>query len=74
MRDACGLDAADHLDDQVDVVARHEAGGVRGQQPVGYVDLARRVDAAYGDPDELDRRAHARLEVVGLLLQEPDDL
>ena len=61
------LDAADHLDHQVDVVAGHQARGVGGEQPLGDVDLARRVDPAYGDPDQLDRGAHPGRQVAGLL-------
>ena len=42
--------------------------------PVGHLDLARRVEPAYGDADQLDRRADPGLEVAGLLLQEADHL
>ena len=41
---------------------------------VGHVDVARRVEPAYGDPDQLDRRADPRGEVAGLLVQQPHDL
>ncbi len=68
------FDAADHLDDEVDVVAGDERLGVGGEQALGDVDVARRVDASYGDPDELDRRADAGLEVVGLLEKQADHL
>ena len=68
------LDAADDLDDDVHVVAGDQRGGVGGEQPVGHVDLAGRVEAAYGDADQLDRLADPRLEVAGLLLQEADHL
>ena len=60
--------------DQVDVVAGDQACGVGGEQPVGDVDLARRVEAAYGDADQLDRRAHAGGEVAGLLGEQPHHL
>ena len=68
------LDAADHLDDQVDVVAGDQPRGVGGQQPLGDLDLARRVEPAYGDTDELDRGAHPGRQVAGLLLQQPHHL
>ena len=50
------------------------AGRVGGQQPVGHVDLAGRVEAAYGDADQLDRRADPGREVTGLLLEQADHL
>ena len=68
------LDAADDLDDQVDVVAGHESRGVGGQQPLGHVHVTRRVEASYGDADELDRRAHAGGQVVVLLAEQPHHL
>ncbi len=68
------LDAADHLDDQVDVVARDQGRRVGGEQPFGHLDLARRVEPAHGDADQVDRRAHARGQVAGLLLEQPHHL
>ena len=68
------LDAADDLDDDVHVVAGDQRGRVGGEQPLGHLDLAGRVEAAYGDADQLDRLADPRLEVTGLLLQEADHL
>ena len=44
------------------------------EQLVGHVDVARRVEAAYGDADQLDRRADPRGQVVGLLVQQPHHL
>ena len=40
----------------------------------GHVDLAARVEAAYGDADQLDRRPHPGLEVGGLLGEQPHHL
>ena len=68
------LDAADHLDHQVDVAAGDQAVRVGGEQPVGHVDVARRVEAAYGDADQLDRRADPGGEVAGLLGEQPHHL
>ena len=69
------LDAADHLDHHVDVVALDQAERVGGEQ--------RRVDRqvaavaagpAHGDADELQRGADPGGQVVGLLVQQPDHL
>ena len=51
---AGGLDAPDDLDDQVHVVAGHQPGGVGRQQVRRHVHLASGVEAAYGDPHQLD--------------------
>ncbi|GAA3218842.1 hypothetical protein GCM10020256_23130 [Streptomyces thermocoprophilus] len=62
---AGGFDAADDLDDDVEVAAFDEGGGVGGDQ--GGVDaLADLVGAAHGHPGQLDRGADARGEVVGV--------
>ncbi|CAB4723534.1 unannotated protein [freshwater metagenome] len=68
------LDAADHLDHQVDVVACHQALGVGGEQALGHVDVAGRVEAAYGDAGQLDRRADARRQVARLLAEQTHHL
>ena len=68
------LDAADHLHHHVDVVTRHQPDRVGGQQPVGDLDVAGRVEATYGHADELDRRTHARGQVVTLLGQQSHHL
>ena len=69
-----GLDAADHLDHDVDVVAGHEPGDVGGEQPVGQVDVTRRVEASYADSHQLDPGADPRGQVVALLGQQADHL
>ena len=51
-----------------------QAVGVGGQQPVGDVDVARRVEAAYGDADQLDGCADPSGQVAGLLGQQSDHL
>ena len=71
---AGGLDAADHLDHDVDVVAGDQGLGVGGEQVLGQVDVARQAEPAYGDAGQLDRGADARREVAGLLVQQPGDL
>ncbi len=58
-----GLDAADDLDDHVDVAALDERGGVGGDELGGHA-LAHPAGAADRDPGELDRGADARREVV----------
>ena len=68
------LDAADHLDDEVDVVARDQRGGVGGEQRRVDGQVAVPLRAADGDADQLERRADPGGEVVGLLVQQPDDL
>ena len=65
------LDAADDLDDHVDVVARDQAAASVVNSPSGHVDLARRVEPAYGDADELEGRADAGGQVVGCSVQQP---
>ena len=42
--------------------------------PRGDLGVALRVGPAYGDPDQLDRRADPRGQVAGLLVQQPDHL
>ena len=69
-----GLEAADHLDHQVDVVAGDEPGGVRGEQSPGDLDLAGRVQPSYGDADQLDGSADPGGQVVVLLGQQTDHL
>ena len=50
------FDAADHLDDDVDVASGDEAGGVRGEQLVRHVEAALPLEPAHGDAGELERR------------------
>ena len=62
---AGGLDAADDLDDDVDVAAFDEGGRIGGDQR-GVDALAHLGGAADGDAGELHRGADARGEVVGV--------
>jgi hypothetical protein len=66
------LDAADHLDHDVDVVAGDERGGVRGQQ-LGR-DLRVLVQPAHRDAAHPHRRADPRGQVAGLLVEQPGHL
>ena len=68
------LDTTDHLGDEVDVLAGHQPGRVGREQPVGHLDLARGVDASYGDPGQLDRPPDPGREVAGLVEDEPHHL
>ena len=65
------LDAADHLDDHVHVVAHHERGGVRRHE---VAQLGVPVRAAHGHPDQLETGPDARRQLVVLLAQQPHDL
>ena len=67
---AHGLDAADHLDDDVHVRPRDQRRRVRGEQ---LPQLGVPVRAAHGHPDQLDGRAHPGREIGGLLAQQPHD-
>lgn len=60
-----GLDAADDLDDHVDVAAFDQGGGV-GRDQRGVDALADLGRAADGDPGEFHRGADPRGEVVGV--------
>ncbi len=71
---AGGLDAADDLDDEVDVCAARETHRVGGQQSLGYLDLAHGVESAYGDTDQIHPRPDPGSQVVGLVGQQPHHL
>ena len=66
-----GLDAADHLDDDVHVRPRDQRGRVRREQ---LAQLGMPVGAPHGHPDQLDGRAHAGREIGRLLTQQPHHL
>ena len=68
------LDAADDLDDDVDVVARGQRHRVGREQarPGGHATFSPRT--AHRDPGQLQRRADPGGQVVRLLAQEPDHL
>ena len=66
------LDATDDLDDEVG--PRDQLLRVGREQAVGDLHLARRVEPAYGDAHELERRAHARGQVTGLLVEQAHHL
>ena len=71
---AGGLDAAHHLDHDVDVVAPDQFSRVGGEQR--RVDLDRSGCAAlpHGDTGKFERRADPGGEVVRVFVQQPDDL
>ena len=66
------LDTADHLDDEVDVVADDKRLGVGREQIRRDVGVLRRP--AHRHTGQFERNAHASRQVVGLLVHEPHDL
>ena len=68
------LDATDDLDDDVDVVARDQPGGIGREQRRVDRQVTFAVRSAHGDADELDGCADTRGQVVAVLMQQPDDL
>ena len=68
------LDAADDLDDDVDVARATRPAASVVSSPRAPSTSRLRVEAAHGDPDQLDGRPDAGLEVAGLLLQEAHHL
>jgi hypothetical protein len=67
-----GIGAADHLDDDIDVVPADQPGGVRGQQAGG--DLRMTSRPADGNRDQVQLGADPGGQLVGLLGQQPHDL
>ena len=66
------LDRAHHLDDDVDVVARHQLVDVVGEQVDRHAAVG--GDAAHPDAAQLQRRADASGQVGGAVLDDADNL
>ena len=64
---ASRLDAADHLDDEVDVGIDDDRVRITGQQPVAQLDVAILRQGAYGDAADIEAQAGPCLDVVGLI-------
>jgi hypothetical protein len=65
------LDAADHLDDDVDGGIGHDALGVAGEAARRDRDVALPGQVAHGDPGNLDAHTGPTLDHVGVLVDEP---
>jgi hypothetical protein len=69
------LDAADHLDHQVHVLALGQAERVGGEQLFRHSQgAALAAGPAHRDAGQLESRADSRGQVVSLLVQQPDHL
>ena len=66
------LDAADHLDHDVDVGVGHHRGAVAGEHALGELDVALASQVAHGHRGDLQPQAGAGLDGVGLLGHEAD--
>ena len=67
------LDAADHLDDEVDVGVGDDVVGVAGEDAGGELDVAVAGEVAHGDPGDLEAHAGAGLDLLGLLGDQADE-
>ena len=67
------LDAADDLDDEVDVGVGDDVVGVAGEHARTELDVAVARQVAHGDPGDLQLDAGARLDLLGLGGHEADE-
>ena len=67
------LDAADDLDDEVDVRVVDDVEGVAGEDAGAELDVAVARQVADGDPGDLQLDAGARLDLLGLGGDEADE-
>ena len=70
---ACGLDAADDLDDEVDVGIRDDAIRVAGEHAGAELDVALTRQVAHGDAGDVEAEPGAGLDLLGLVADEPDE-
>ena len=67
------LDAADDLDDDVDVGIGDDVVGVAGEHTGRQLDVALPGEVAHGDARDLERHAGAGLDLLGLGRDQPDE-
>src|SRR5207302_6501186 len=69
-----GLDAADHLDDDVNVLTTYERHGVGGEQRRAHRQVSVTRRPSYGDAGQLDRCTDSLREVVPVRIEQAYDV